>query len=76
MILRMYLSPGGSCSRKSRAIRVICADLSSFSGHLAREACACVVSVSTGLDLLLVPTIGVSLGCARHLPRPLPLPGR
>ena len=74
----MYLSSGGSCSRKSRAIRVICADLSSFSGHMAREACACacVVSGSTGLDLLLVPTLGVSLRCARHLPRPLPLPGR
>ena len=59
----LNLSSGGSCNRKSRAMCVICRDLSGFSGHEAREACACVAAVSACLVLLLVPTSGVSLDC-------------
>ena len=70
------LSSGGSCKRRSCANRVICSDLSDFSGHKARVACACVAAASACPVLLHVPTPGVSLDCARHLPRPLPLPGR
>ena len=72
----MSLSSGGSRSCKSRARRVIFRDWSGFSGHEAREACACVAAAPACLVLLLVPTPGVSLDGARHLPRPLPLPGR
>ena len=54
---------------------MIRSDLSGFSGHKACVACACVAAASACLVLLLVLTPGVSVDCARHLPRPLPLSG-
>ena len=70
------MSSGGSCRRRSHVILVMRSDLSGFSGHKAHVACACVAAASACFVLLRVPTPGVSLYCARHQLRPLPLPGR